>query len=98
LGDRIVRARCNVGLAPYAAAGLDFFDGMDPLNVVEFGWALDGESRLVPELERQLQEMGERMDADLTQLLSDAVLGGRSTTAWLSSNRGVSTSPRSPYP
>jgi pimeloyl-ACP methyl ester carboxylesterase len=71
LGGRVVRARCNVGLAPYDAAGLDFFDGMDPLNVVEFGWALEGESRLVPELARQLREMSERMDADPTQLLSD---------------------------
>jgi pimeloyl-ACP methyl ester carboxylesterase len=71
LGDRVVRARCNVGLAPYGAAGLDFFDGMDPLNVVEFGWALEGESRLAPELERQLTDLAERMDADATQLLSD---------------------------
>jgi len=51
----VVRARCVVGIAPYEAAGLDFFDGMDPLNVTEFGWALAGEDRLVPELERELR-------------------------------------------
>jgi pimeloyl-ACP methyl ester carboxylesterase len=69
LGHRVVRARCNVGLAPYGAAGLDFFAGMDPLNIAEFRWALEGESRLASELDRQLAEMGERLAADETQLI-----------------------------
>jgi len=66
-----VRARCVVGIAPYEAAGLDFFDGMDPLNVTEFGWALAGEDRLVPELERELRAMGERVAKDPSKLLGD---------------------------
>ncbi|MDQ1703897.1 MAG: hypothetical protein QOF18_263 [Frankiaceae bacterium] len=70
LGERVVRARCNVGLAPFDATDLDFFAGMDPLNVVEFEWALDGEARLAPQLERQLQEMDERVAADPTQFLA----------------------------
>jgi pimeloyl-ACP methyl ester carboxylesterase len=69
LPDRVVRARCNVSLAPYGAVGLDFFAGMDPLNVVEFGWATQGESRLVPQLQRQLEEMRDRMSIDPTQFL-----------------------------
>jgi pimeloyl-ACP methyl ester carboxylesterase len=69
LGHRVVRARCNVGLAPYDANDLDFFAGMDPLNVEEFAWALEGESRLAPELERQLAELSERLEAEETQLL-----------------------------
>lgn len=69
LPDRVVRARCNVGLAPFDAVGLDFFAGMDPLNVTEFGWAVQGESRLAPHLQRQLEEMRERMSIDPTQFV-----------------------------
>jgi pimeloyl-ACP methyl ester carboxylesterase len=69
LGHRVVRARCNVGLAPYDATDLDFFEGMDPLNVQEFAWAMQGESRLAPELERQLTEMCERLEAEQAQLI-----------------------------
>jgi pimeloyl-ACP methyl ester carboxylesterase len=71
LGDRVVRARCNVGVAPYDAEGLDFFAGMDPNNVEEFGWALEGEERLVQETQRLLQEMGDRMAVDATKFLPD---------------------------
>jgi pimeloyl-ACP methyl ester carboxylesterase len=39
--------------------------------VEEFGWALEGEKRLVPEVERQLREMGERMAVDATKFLPD---------------------------
>ena len=48
LGERVVRARCAVGIAPFGVEDLDFFAGMDPLNVTEFSWALEGEQRLVP--------------------------------------------------
>jgi pimeloyl-ACP methyl ester carboxylesterase len=71
LGPRVVRARCVVGVAPYGLPDLDFFRGMDPLNVTEFGWALEGEERLVPELTRELVEMGERVAADPSKLLGD---------------------------
>lgn len=69
--DRVVRARCAVGIAPFDAPDLDFFAGMDPLNVVEFGWALEGEEREAVELERELREMGERVAADPATLLGD---------------------------
>ena len=71
LGVRVVRARCDVGVAPFGVEGVDFFEGMDPLNVAEFSWAIEGEQRLVPELERELREMGERVAQDPSKLLGD---------------------------
>lgn len=72
LGDRVVRARCVVGVAPYEAEGLDFFAGMDPMNVEEFGWALEGEAVLVPRLEKELTEMAARVKEDPSKILGDA--------------------------
>lgn len=71
LGERVVRARCAVGIAPFGVEDLDFFAGMDPLNVTEFSWALEGEQRLVPELTRELQELGERVAVDPSKSLGD---------------------------
>lgn len=71
LPDRVVRARCVVGVAPYGLDDLDFFEGMDPLNVREFGWALEGGDRHVVETERELREMGERVAKDPSKLLGD---------------------------
>jgi pimeloyl-ACP methyl ester carboxylesterase len=71
LPDRVVRARCDVGVAPYEAPAFDWFAGMDPLNVKEFGWALEGEHVLLPELERELAEMGERVAKDPSKILGD---------------------------
>ena len=71
LTDRVLRARCVVGLAPYRADGLDFFAGMDPLNVKEFGWALAGEQVLAPELDRELTQMAARVADDPAKLLGD---------------------------
>jgi pimeloyl-ACP methyl ester carboxylesterase len=71
LGDRVVRARCAVGVAPYGLPDLDFFEGMDPLNVKEFSWAIEGEEVLAVELARELQEMGLRVAQDPSKLLGD---------------------------
>ena len=71
LPDRVTRAECNVGPAPYEAQGLDYFSGMDPMNVKEVGWALEGEETLVPELEREAQRALDRLDEDPAALLSD---------------------------
>jgi pimeloyl-ACP methyl ester carboxylesterase len=71
LGDRVVRARCDVGVAPYDQPDLDWFAGMDPLNVREFGWALDSEDRLATELSRELAEMGSRVEQDPSQSLGE---------------------------
>jgi pimeloyl-ACP methyl ester carboxylesterase len=71
LGDRVVRARCAVGVVPFGLPDIDFFAGMDPLNVTEFSWAVEGESVLVPELERELREMGERVAEDPATMLGE---------------------------
>ena len=71
LGERVIRARCNVGIVPFGLEGFDFFAGMEAGNVVEFGWSMEGEARLVPQLERKLRELGERVAADPAKLLSD---------------------------
>lgn len=71
LPERVLRARCVVGAAPYDAPDLDFTAGMDPMNVQEFGWALAGEEVLRTELEREAAADLERLAADPSKLLSD---------------------------
>ena len=55
---------CNVGVAPYEALGDDWFAGMDPENVKEFGWALEGEARLARELEHENEKLREIASVD----------------------------------
>lgn len=71
LPERVVRVRCEVGVAPYPAEGLDWFEGMDPLNVKEFGWALEGEQVLLPNIESELAAMSARVAEDPSKLLGD---------------------------
>jgi len=71
LPDRVTRASCEVGIVPYPTPDFDWFEGMDPLNVKEFGWALGGENVLVPELEREVAELLVRVAADPSKLLGD---------------------------
>ena len=71
LPDRVNRAACDVGVAPYDADGLDWFDGMDPLNVQEFGWALEGEEVYAREIEREARELLERVAVDPGNVLGD---------------------------
>ena len=70
LADRVTRVQCVVGAAPYGAAGLDWFEGMDPSNVREFGWALAGEATLASELEREAREALDRVQDDPAALLA----------------------------
>jgi pimeloyl-ACP methyl ester carboxylesterase len=67
----VVRARCAVGIAPYGADGLDFFAGMAQMNVTEFGWALEGEQVLVPNIAREHTGVVARIAADPATLLGD---------------------------
>lgn len=71
LPDRVSRAACVVGVAPYDTPDFDWLEGMDPLNVQELGWALAGEEVLVPELEREAAETLKRVAADPAKLLGD---------------------------
>jgi pimeloyl-ACP methyl ester carboxylesterase len=56
LADRVTSCASVVGLAPYGAKGLDWFDGMSPGNVEEFSRALEGEGSYRPLVERLAQE------------------------------------------
>jgi pimeloyl-ACP methyl ester carboxylesterase len=69
LGERVTRAQCVVGVAPYGVDDLDFLDGMDPENVKEFGWAIEGEERLVAELPKEAAEMQARVAEDPSKIL-----------------------------
>ena len=71
LPERVTRVGCDVGVAPYDAAGLDWLTGMDPGNVRELSWALAGEETLARELQREAQKALDRVDDDPTALLSD---------------------------
>jgi pimeloyl-ACP methyl ester carboxylesterase len=71
LPDRVTRAACLVGVAPYDALGDSWFDGMDPENVREFGWALDGEQRLDVELTQLADQMLQRVTEDPATLLDN---------------------------
>lgn len=71
LPARVTRAGCDVGVAPFETPDLDWFDGMDPLNVREFGWALEGEAVLAREYEREAAEMLERMADDPSNVLGE---------------------------
>ena len=74
LPDRVVRALCDVGVAPLGTPGLeqdDWLAGMDPENVKEFGWALAGEEVLTPELQALQQEFEERVQVDPSTVLQN---------------------------
>jgi pimeloyl-ACP methyl ester carboxylesterase len=74
LPDRVVRAICDVGVAPLGTPGLeqdDWLAGMDPENVKEFGWALAGEDVLTPELQALQQQFEERARVDPSSVLQD---------------------------
>lgn len=71
LGDRVTRAQCVVGIAPYGGDDLDFLEGMDPENVKEFGWALEGEERLMAEVPKEAAKIQARVADDPTKILED---------------------------
>jgi pimeloyl-ACP methyl ester carboxylesterase len=69
--DRVTRAACIVGVAPYDVMGEDWYDGMDPENVKEFGWALEGEDKLHLELAREAAELLTRLADDPANILGN---------------------------
>jgi pimeloyl-ACP methyl ester carboxylesterase len=74
LPDRVVRAICIVGVAPFGDAGLskdDWLAGMDPENVKEFEWALAGEDVFTPEIENLQKLFEERVAVDPSTILDD---------------------------
>jgi pimeloyl-ACP methyl ester carboxylesterase len=72
--DRVVRATSSVAVAPYGDGGLEhdeWFDGMDPENVKEFGIALAGEEALTEYVEAQQAQAEARVAVDPSTVLDD---------------------------
>jgi pimeloyl-ACP methyl ester carboxylesterase len=74
LPERVVRAICVVGVAPFGAPGLekdDWLAGMDNQNVKEVRKALAGEDVLTPSLETLQKQWEERVAVDPSTVLDD---------------------------
>jgi pimeloyl-ACP methyl ester carboxylesterase len=71
LPERVERATCAVGVAPYDPEDFDWFDGMDPENVKEMQWGLEGEAVLVANLEREAAEVLARVAVDPSKIIGD---------------------------
>ena len=74
LPDRVVRAVCVVGVAPFGTPGLEreaWLAGQDPENVKEVEWTEAGEDVLARELERVQATMLERVAVDPSTVLGD---------------------------
>jgi pimeloyl-ACP methyl ester carboxylesterase len=74
LPDRVTRAACVVGVAPFGTPGLErdaWLEGQDSENVKEFEWAEAGENVLADELERLQATILERVAVDPSTVLGD---------------------------
>jgi pimeloyl-ACP methyl ester carboxylesterase len=56
---------------PFETPNFDWFEDMDPLNVREFEWALEGEDVLEREYKPYVADMLERVAADPTKVLGE---------------------------
>jgi pimeloyl-ACP methyl ester carboxylesterase len=65
LPERCLAAATIGGVAPFAAAGLDWLAGMGPENVEEFGLAVQGPEALAPFLTAQAAELATVSAADI---------------------------------
>jgi pimeloyl-ACP methyl ester carboxylesterase len=73
LPERVTRAACVAGVAPFDMPGFDWFADMDAVNIDELGWALEGEDVLAREIERTAAGMLERVADDPSKVISDEV-------------------------
>lgn len=71
LPDRVTKASCVVGPAPFDTPDFDWFADLDPLNVREIEWALAGEDVLAHGLQREADEMLEQVTNDPSTFLAD---------------------------
>jgi pimeloyl-ACP methyl ester carboxylesterase len=72
--ERVVRATCLVGVAPYGSTGLEhdvWVDGMDPENVKEFTLALEGEEAVTEYVEAQQAEAERRVAVDPSSVFDE---------------------------
>jgi pimeloyl-ACP methyl ester carboxylesterase len=73
LPERVTRAACVAGVAPFDMPGFEWFAGMDAVNIEEIGWAREGEDVLAREIERVAAAMLERVADDPSKVVSDEV-------------------------
>jgi pimeloyl-ACP methyl ester carboxylesterase len=73
LPERVTRAACIAGVAPFDMPGFDWFADMDAVNIEELGWALEGEDVLAHEIERVAARMLERVADDPSKVIGDEV-------------------------
>ena len=73
LPERVTRAACIAGVAPFDMPAFDWFADMDAVNIDELGWALEGEKVLAREIERTAAGMLKRVADDPSKVISDAV-------------------------
>jgi len=73
LPERVTRAACIAGVAPFDMPGFDWFADMDAVNIEEIGWALEGEDVLARNIERVAARMLERVADDPSKMVSDEV-------------------------
>ena len=73
LPERVTRAACIAGPAPFDIPGFDWFAGMDAVNIKEIGWALEGEDVLAREVEQTATGILKRVADDPSKVISDAV-------------------------
>jgi pimeloyl-ACP methyl ester carboxylesterase len=74
LPERVTGVQCDVSPAPFDVEGLDWTAGMDPVNVEEIGWALEGEEKLAAEIEREVRQILERVEEDPAAVVADVDL------------------------
>lgn len=74
LGDRVTKCASVVGPAPLGPGGIsreEWSEGMVEGNVREFGWALEGEDTLRPELEREAGKLLATIEGDAADPLGE---------------------------
>jgi hypothetical protein len=78
----VTRAACAVGIAPFDTPDFDWFANMDPLNVREIHWALEGEGVLAREFEQESAQMLQQVADDPATLLDDWELSEPIAPRW----------------
>jgi pimeloyl-ACP methyl ester carboxylesterase len=73
LPDRCLASAALVTIAPWEAEGLDFYAGMDRMNIDEFGAALGGEAVLRTWMEENCEPFRHVTGADMVEQLGDAL-------------------------
>jgi pimeloyl-ACP methyl ester carboxylesterase len=69
LAERVTRVLCVRCVAPYDALGDDWFSGMDPQNVQELHWAIQGEDQLAERLRQEDHSMRQAVLTDPARVL-----------------------------